>query len=62
MGYLNKDSDTKDCMTEENWLSLGDLGYIDDDDFLVVFGRPKNFIKLKNGELVFPQKVKCREN
>ena len=57
MGYLNKELETKDVMTEEEWLSLGHVGFFDSDDFLTVHGKPDSFIKLTTGELVVPHKV-----
>ena len=38
MGYLNKEAETKEVMTDDNWLKLGDLGYLDEDGFVSVLG------------------------
>ena len=51
MGYLNRESETKEVMAaDEGWLNLGHLGYRDPDDYLVVHGRRENFVTLRSGE------------
>ena len=57
MGYLNKEAETKEVMTEDNWLKLGDLGYIDEDAFVSVLGKESNFITLTTGEVISPFRV-----
>ena len=58
MGYLNKPNETKGIMTNENWLKLGDLGYLDEDSYLSVLGKQENFITLSTGEVISPFRVK----
>ena len=51
MGYLNRESETKEVMAaDEGWLNLGHLGYRDPDDYLVVHGRRENFVTLRSGQ------------
>ncbi len=57
MGYLNKDNDTKEVFTEDNWLTLSDLGYMDEDKFLSVVGRMEDFVTLKSEEVISPIRV-----
>ena len=42
---------------KQNWLKLKDLGFIDDDGFLVVLGKPDDFITLNTREIICPAKV-----
>lgn len=57
MGYLNKENDTKEVFTDDNWLTLSDLGYMDEDKFLSVVGRMEDFVTLKSGEVISPIRV-----
>ena len=59
MGYLLNDKDTKEAFNADNWLKLGDedVGFVDDDGFNVFLGRPRNFVTLKTGEIICPNKV-----
>ncbi len=57
MGYYNDEELTKEALTEDGWLCTGDLGYVDDEDFLYLTGRKKNLIILSNGENVAPEGI-----
>lgn len=41
MGYLDDPEKTSEAVDEEGWLHSGDLGIIDEDDFLYITGRIK---------------------
>ena len=58
MGYLNKENETKEVMTEDHWLKMGDLGFFDEDGFLTVLGKEENFITLNTGEVISPLRVR----
>lgn len=57
MGYYNDEELTREALTEDGWLKTGDLGYVDDEDFLYLTGRKKNLIILSNGENVAPEGI-----
>ena len=42
---------------KQDWLKLGDIGFIDEDGFLVVLGKSEDFITLNTNELISPTKV-----
>lgn len=57
MGYYNDPELTKEAITEDGWLCTGDLGYVDDENYLFLTGRKKNLIILSNGENVAPEPI-----
>lgn len=57
MGYYKEPDKTAEVMTEDGWLCTGDLGYVDEENFLYLTGRKKNLIILSNGENVAPEQL-----
>jgi len=60
MGYLNKENETRDALTSDNWLKLGDLGFLDEDGFVSILGKEENFITLTTGEVISPFRIEQR--
>ena len=59
-GYFKNPEATKEVLREEDgetWLWTGDLGYYDEDNFLVVTGRAKALLIAKDGEKYSPEEV-----
>lgn len=56
IGYYNDKKETEKALSGE-WLRTGDLGYIDEDNFVFITGRKKNLIILANGENVSPEEL-----
>jgi acyl-[acyl-carrier-protein]-phospholipid O-acyltransferase/long-chain-fatty-acid--[acyl-carrier-protein] ligase len=50
-GYLNDVQKTEEVLTDENWFITGDIGYLDEDQFLFIKGRLSRFSKI-GGEMV----------
>ena len=58
MGYYNNPKATAEAFIEDEegkWFNTGDVGRLDEDNFLFIDGRKKNLIILSNGENVSPE-------
>ena len=54
-GYWHLEADTAETI-RDGWLYTGDLGYLDEDGYIFLAGRAKDFIK-RGGEMVSPEEV-----
>lgn len=55
-GYYNMPEETAKTITSDGWLLSGDLGYMDDDDYMVITGRSKDMI-IRGGENIYPKEI-----
>lgn len=55
-GYYNREEETAAVM-KDGWLYTGDLGYVDQDDYIYITGRKKEIIVLPNGKNINPDEV-----
>ena len=53
-GYYKLPEETKEAFTEDGWLKTGDIGYFDEDDYLVFKERKKHILVLSTGKNVAP--------
>ena len=57
LGYYKNPEATAAVFTEDGWFRTGDVGYIDEDEFIFITGRKKNIILLSNGKNIFPEEL-----
>lgn len=58
MGYLNDKEKTAECLSEDGWLSTGDVAHYDDDGFFYITDRMKELIKVR-GYQVAPAELEA---
>ncbi|MBK1698398.1 AMP-binding protein [Rhodovibrio salinarum] len=56
-GYRNNADANAKSFTQDGWFKSGDLGYLDEDGYLVIVGRVKEMIVLPDGKNVAPDEV-----
>lgn len=61
LGYYEMPEETKEVL-QDGWFYTGDLGYIDEEGYVVITGRSKNMIVLKNGKKIFPEELETIVN
>lgn len=59
ISYLNE-KDNEGCFTEDGYFRTGDLGYFDKNNCLVICGRIKESIVLRNGEKLLPEEIESK--
>jgi len=57
MGYYKMPEETKAAFTEDGWLKTGDVGYLDNENYLYLTGRAKNIIVTEGGKNVYPEEI-----
>ena len=60
LGYYKNEDATKDTFTEDGWLKTGDLGVIDENNFVYIKGRSKNMILGPSGQNIYPEEIEAK--
>jgi long-chain acyl-CoA synthetase len=56
-GYFEMPEETAAAFTEDGYLKTGDLGYLDNENYLYLTGRAKNMIVTAGGKNVYPEEI-----
>jgi len=58
LGYLNLPDKTRQEFTEDGWFKTGDIGELDDDQYVSIVGRSKDLI-ITGGYNVYPKEIEA---
>ena len=59
-GYYKMPEETAEVFTQDGWFKTGDLGYMDEEDYVYLTGRAKNLIVTEGGKNVYPEEIENR--
>lgn len=62
LGYFENTEATNKVFMDGGWFRTGDMGYIDDNNFIYITGRVKNVIVTKNGKNIYPEEIETLLN
>jgi len=59
-GYYKNEEATNKSIDKEGWLHTGDLGVLDDKNFVFIKGRSKSLILGPSGENIYPEEIEAK--
>ena len=61
-GYYKLEDVSKKTIDEEGWLHTGDMGIIDEDNYIFIKGRTKSMILGPSGQNIYPEEIEAKLN
>jgi long-chain acyl-CoA synthetase len=61
-GYYKNEGATEAAIDPGGWMHTGDMGVIDDDNFIYIHGRKKNMILGPSGQNIYPEEIEAKLN
>ncbi len=55
-GYYNKPAETAEVIDKDGWFKTGDMGWVDEDNYIAITGRKKEMI-IVSGENIYPREI-----
>lgn len=62
LGYYKNPDATREIFDADGWLHTGDLGTVDDHDFIFIKGRSKSMILGASGQNIYPEEIEALVN
>jgi long-chain acyl-CoA synthetase len=59
IGYYKNEKATRDVLSEDSWLSTGDIGIMDKKGYIHIKGRSKSMILGSNGKNIYPEEIEA---
>lgn len=60
LGYYKNEEASLDSFTKDGWLRTGDLGIIDENNFVFIKGRSKNMLLSASGQNIYPEEIEAK--
>lgn len=60
LGYYKNAEATEALFTPDGWLRTGDLGSVDEKDYIYIKGRSKNMLLSSNGQNIYPEEIEAK--
>ena len=62
LGYYKNDEATAQVFDADGWMTTGDIGCVDDDNYIYLRGRDKNMILGPSGQNIYPEEIEQKLN
>ena len=60
LGYYKNEEATKETIGPDGWLHTGDLGVIDENNYIFIRGRSKNMLLGPSGQNIYPEEIEAK--